>query len=202
MTNRIVGIGLLILGMFPVKLIAGSLDSYFAGVKSIQASFTQILVHNEDKEQITKGLIYIVSPDKFRLDYQQPYKQLYIADGKTLWSYDEDLEQLIIKPQGQVLANSPAMVLSNPKSLDRDYKVEFQGKWDGDKWYLLTPKRADTNFEQVRLAFKDNKLTTMELKDSFGQFNRLSFTNVRYNAPINKGIFTFTPPPGVDVIKE
>ncbi|MDH5409499.1 MAG: outer membrane lipoprotein chaperone LolA [Gammaproteobacteria bacterium] len=201
MTNKSVCISLLFISMFPVKLYAGSLDSYFAGVKTITADFTQILVHGEN-EQVTKGLIYIVSPNKFRLDYQHPYKQLYIADGQSLLSYDEDLEQLIIKPQGDVLSNSPAMVLSNPKMLDRDYKVEFQGKWDGAKWYLLSPKRADTNFEQIRLAFKDNKLITMELKDSFGQFNRLSFTKVKYNSAISATTFKFTPPAGVDVIKE
>lgn len=94
------------------------------------------------------------------------------------------------------------MVLSNPKNLERDYKVESQGKWDGRQWYLLTPKRQDTNFEQVRLAFENKKLKMMELKDSFGQFSRLTFTDVQYNTKIPARVFSFTPPPGVDVIKE
>lgn len=108
MTNKAIRITLLVLCMFPVKLWAGQLDSYFAGVKSIQANFTQKVVLGKTGEQITKGKLYVVSPDKFRLDYTEPYSQLYIADGKTLWSYDEDLEQVIIKPQGNLLANTPA----------------------------------------------------------------------------------------------
>lgn len=201
LTNKAIYLTLLILAMLPARLPAGQLDSYFAGVKSIQANFTQELVHGK-QEQVTKGKLYVVSPDKFRLDYIEPYSQIYIADGKTLWSYDEDLEQLIIKPQGKILANTPAMVLSNPKQLERDYKVESQGKWDGRQWFLLSPKRQDTNFEQVRLAFENKRLKMMELKDSFGQFSRLTFTDIKYNSQIPSKVFSFTPPDGVDIIKE
>lgn len=128
--------------------------------------------------------------------------QIYVADGQKLWQYDEDLEQVIVKPQGQILANSPVIVLSNTKNLQKNYHVEPQGSWDGQKWFLLRPKSADTNFEQVRLAFKGKKLSTMELKDSFGQFSRLKFQHVKNNPPLKDALFTFSPPEGVDVITE
>jgi len=202
LTKTITSILVLSLGLFPLQLMAGKLDSYFAGVKTIEAGFTQTMVTGTTREQVSKGRLYVVSPDKFRLDYLEPYSQIYIADGKQLISYDQDLEQVIIKPQGEVLTNTPAMVLSNPKRLETDYTVESQGKWDGQNWYLLTPKRQDTNFEQIRLAFKDKQLLHMELKDSFGQFSRLTFTNMKYNSSIPAKTFTFTPPDGVDIIQE
>lgn len=181
---------------------AGDLEQFFADVHSIETKFKQIMVLSKDKSQETSGMLYVQSPNKFRLEYQHPYRQLYIADGNKLWSYDEDLEQVIIKQQGQVLASTPAMVLSNPQTLKKNYLVEGQGKWDGQNWYKLTPKNPDSNFEFVRLSFKNNKIATMELKDSFGQFNRLIFQKVRYNVTFSSGIFSFTPPEGVDVIIE
>lgn len=204
LANRVIGrLASLLAGLFLAgNLQAGQLDSYFDGVTTIQAGFTQTVIHSKDKSQTSKGKLYVASPDRFRLDYLEPYSQLYIADGKTLTSYDEDLEQVIIKPQGEMLTNTPAMVLSNPKQLDQDYKVEYQGRWDGRKWYLLTPKRQDTNFEQLRLGFENKRLKMMELKDSFGQFNRLVFDNVQYNKPLPKKVFSFVPPEGVDIIKE
>lgn len=193
----------LFLCLFPVATIfAGPLDQYFANLKTFSADFSQTLVQGMDQMQNTRGILYIKSPDKFRLEYTAPYVQIYVADGKKLWQYDEDLEQVIIKPQGQILANSPLIVLSNAKNLHKNYHVEPQGTWNGQKWYMLKPKSADTNFEQVRLAFKGKKLSTMELKDSFGQFSRLTFQNVKNNIPLSESLFTFTPPEGVDVITE
>lgn len=193
----------ILLSIFPVSVIfAGPLDKYFANLKTFKADFSQTLVQGTDQMQNTQGILYIKSPDKFRIEYTTPYVQIYVADGKKLWQYDEDLEQVIVKPQGQILANSPVIVLSNTKNLHKNYHVEPQGTWDGQKWFLLRPKSADTNFEQVRLAFKGKILSTMELKDSFGQFSRLTFQNVKKNVPLKNSLFTFSPPEGVDVITE
>jgi len=193
----------LFVGIMPISLaLAGPLDQYFGNLKTFKANFSQSLIQGQDQVQNTRGILYIKSPDKFRLDYTEPYVQIYVADGKKLWQYDEDLEQVIVKPQGQILANSPVIVLSNTKNLQKNYHVESQGTWDGQKWFLLRPKSADTNFEQVRLAFKGKILSTMELKDSFGQFSRLTFQNVKNNVPLKDSLFTFSPPEGVDVITE
>lgn len=183
-------------------LIAGPLDKYFADLRTFEADFTQSLVQATNRLKNSQGKIYIKSPDKFRLDYKTPYVQIYVADGKKLYQYDEDLEQVIIKPQAQILNNTPLFVLSNTKKLQQSYHIEPQGSWDGQNWFMLRPKSADTNFEQIRLAFKGKKLSTMELKDSFGQFSRLRFRNVKNNLPLAKNLFTFTPPEGVDVITE
>lgn len=193
----------LFISLLPISLVlAGSLDQYFANIKTIKANFSQTLVQGKDQLQNTRGILYVKSPDNFRLEYTAPYVQIYVADGKNLWQYDEDLEQVIVKPQGQILANSPITLLSNTKNLHKNYHVESQGTWDGQKWFMLRPKSADTNFEQVRLSFKGKILSTMELKDSFGQFSRLTFQNVKNNIPLEKSLFTFTPPEGVDVITE
>lgn len=198
---------ILIFGIFlnilPVSsLMAGPLDPYFAKLRTFSGLFSQTVVQGGAAAQKNEGVLYIKSPDKFRLEYTAPYVQIYVADGTKLWQYDEDLEQVIVKPQGEVLANSPVIVLSNTKNLQKNYHVEPQGSWDGQKWFLLRPKSADTNFEQVRLGFKGKKLSTMELKDSFGQFSRLSFREVKNNVPLAEKLFTFRPPEGVDVIKE
>ncbi len=42
----------------------------------------------------------------------------------------------------------------------------------------------------------------MELKDGFGQITRLQFEDIKRNPSFNAGTFRFTPPKGVDVIKQ
>jgi len=185
--------------MLPIQ--ASSLDDFFAGTRNFSARFTQTQFDADQKlMQKSSGNIQVQRPDKFRLQYLKPYKQLYVADGEKLWSYDEDLEQIIVKPQTEVLANSPAMILSNVKILRDHYQVSHQGQEQGMDWYKLTPLQSDAGFESVFLAFKNNNLKIMELLDSFGQTTRLEFVDMKVNTRLARDTFSFTPPEGVDII--
>ena len=144
----------------------------------------------------------VQSPNKFRLEYSKPYKQIYVADGKRLWSYDEDLEQVTVKAQANMLTNTPAMVLSNPAELDKIYKVKPQGMDEGVEWFHLTPLQSESGFDFVRLGFVERKLRFFEMQDSFGQTTQLHFTDLKYNTALPKDSFVFTPPAGVDVIED
>jgi len=182
-------------------LNASELTSYLNNLHTFQAGFTQSVFSSNNKEkQKSKGLIVVKSPDKFYLEYNEPYNLLYVADGKKLWSYDEDLEQVVVKEQGNILINTPAMLLGNPKDLTESYSIEKIGVTEGWLWFELTPKKENTNFESVSLAFKDNELKAMEMRDNFGQTTRLEFTEVLKNPTLSKRRFVFVPPKGVDVI--
>lgn len=184
-----------------MQLYASELTSYLSNLNSFQAGFTQsIFTANNDSKKTSKGLIIVKSPNKFYLEYNWPYKLLYVADGKKLWNYDEDLEQVVVKEQGNVLINTPAMLLGNPKDLTKSYRIEKTGMIEGWVWFELTPKKDNSNFETVSLAFASNKLIAMEMRDNFGQTTRLEFNNVIKNPTLAKNRFKFIPPKGVDVI--
>ena len=77
-----------------MQLHASELTDYLNNLHTFQANFTQnVFTATNNKKQKSKGLIVVKSPNKFYLEYNEPYKLLYVADGKKLWSYDEDLEQ-------------------------------------------------------------------------------------------------------------
>ena len=184
-----------------LNIQASELTSYLNNLHTFQAGFTQSVFSSNNKvKQISKGLIVVKSPDKFYLEYNEPYNLLYVADGKKLWSYDEDLEQVVVKEQGNILINTPAMLLGNPKDLTQSYSIEKVGVTEGWLWFELTPKKENTNFESVSLAFKDNELKAMEMRDNFGQTTRLEFNKVIKNPTLSKSRFVFVPPKGVDVI--
>jgi outer membrane lipoprotein carrier protein len=64
----------------------------------------------------------------------------------------------------------------------------------------MEPKRDDTDFKWVRLGFAGPVLKFMELADKLGQTTQLEFTNLERNPPLDPSRFTFTVPPGADVI--
>ena len=189
--------------LFAINVQAQTLQMRFSGLDSFSAEFTQKLF---DADQVlqeeTSGVLRVQRPNRFNLEYLQPYYQLYVADGKDLYFYDKDLEQVTVKAQQGMLENTPAMLLSNPGKLDQLYHVKPQGEEAGLFWYELTPKQDGGSFERINLAFKNNELRIMELEDSFKQTTRLMFKGIQRNPDLDPKLFRFTPPKGVDVIRQ
>ena len=73
-----------------------ALRNFVAGLKTLQADFEQQVVDEYGRpQQSSSGHMWIMRPGRFRWDYEEPYTQQIVADGTRLWSYDEDLEQVL-----------------------------------------------------------------------------------------------------------
>ena len=182
---------------------AGRLNQLLSGITTLEATFKQVLL-NEHAETIqeSSGIFQLKRPGKFRWDYTKPYTQLIVADGRRLWVYDADLEQVTVKKQGTALGNTPALLLTDARAVEKDFDVQSKGVQEGLEWFGLTPKDKESNFLKIKLAFGQNKLQQMELVDGFGQTTRLVFSDININTHIAVKQFEFKPPRGVDIIKD
>lgn len=193
----------LIAPVVEAQTAAERLDDFFNNVQVLQADFHQTV--SDEKGVLVKeaeGTLIMQRPGRFRWDYVSPYRQLIVADGSKLWIYDGDLEQVTVKLMDTALGDTPALLLAGSKPLDEKFMITDLGESNGLQWVDLLPKAEDTSFERVRLGFGAQELQAMELLDSFGQTTRLDFSNLKRNQAIDAELFTFTPPPGVDVIDE
>lgn len=201
-----VGVSALLIGLAGV-VQAGQgevkLEKFLNGLGTMEANFIQTLI-NPRGEMIeeSRGTMRLSRPGRFRLQYTNPYEQLYVADGKSIWMYDKDLEQVTVKPQADTLGSTPAMLLSTTKPLKDSFSITELGVHEGYQWLELKPRAADSNFDFVRLALEGDVLRAMEMVDGFGQTTRLYFETVKRNPSLDNATFQFTPPPGVDVIGE
>jgi len=180
------------------------LEVYLNELTTIKAAFVQTL-NNAAGELIEKseGIMAVQRPGMFRLQYQNPYEQLYVADGKNIWFYDRDLEQVTVRPQSDALGSTPALLLSTVEPLETNFEIREVGlKHEGLYWLELNPKDPDSNFDFVKQAMDGNILRAMEMVDGFGQSTRLDFDPTTRNPELAAEVFQFTPPPGVDVIGE
>jgi len=189
---------------------ANALDSYLANLKTLRAEFAQVVTDGHGAEvQRATGKFVIQRPGKFRWELtpqtaagraQTP--QLMVADGKNLWFYDSDLEQVSVKAAANALTATPASLLSGDGRLTEFFTVRDDGSRDGLNWVKVTPKKADADFREARLGFKGagGELQRMVLRDKLGQTVRLDFVSSTRNAPVTDAELKFTPPPGADVI--
>ena len=198
--TRLLFITLLCLSTLSVS--AKALQDHFANLKTWQADFVQLLV-NKDTETTVKseGKLWVRTPNRFRLEYNKPYKQVYVADGEKLWFYDEDLEQVTVKPQGDSLNQTPAMILSQPQRLSKTYTItkNVNGM---TSLYSLKPISTETGFDHIVIVFENDRLVEMKMFDHFAQQTSLKFNNIKSNPDLSRQRFQFTPPADVDVIGE
>ncbi|MEO5629220.1 MAG: outer membrane lipoprotein chaperone LolA [Thermomonas sp.] len=177
------------------------LNAFTKGLKGLDGQFTQQVfdTRGKQKEQ-SGGRVAVSAPRLFRWEYVKPYPQLIIADGKTVWVHDPDLQQVSKRPQGSEEANSPLAILLDPSKLDRDFMVKDAGAANGIDWLKLTPRSADAAFKSAKLGFDKTGLAHMEYVDALGQRTRITFSNWKRNPSFAKGTFVYVPAKGVDVI--
>lgn len=179
------------------------MEQFLTGLKTMRAAFTQMVIDPDGAVvEESAGELLVSRPDRFRLSYTAPYEQLYVADGKRVWMYDKDLEQVTVKRQGEALGSTPALLLSSTEPLTRNFDVTELGERDDLTWLELQPLNQDASFESVRLGLEGNTLRAMEMVDGFGQRTLLQFERIERNPSLAAEAFRFTPPKGVDVIGE
>jgi outer membrane lipoprotein carrier protein len=177
------------------------LDRFMRELQSLEADFEQQLRDGQGRLiESSSGTLAMHRPNRFRWDYLLPHAQTIVADGKRLWLYDPDLEQVTVRPLEQTLAGTPAMLLSGEGDLRASFRVEKVEKRGQLEWLTLLPTRSDTDFKRVKLGLRGNSLEAMELSDKLGQTTVLTFTQIKRNPNFDAARFVFTPPAGADVI--
>jgi len=181
------------------------LDSFTKGLQGLDGQFTQTVFDDNGRvRESSSGRVALSAPRLFRWEYVKPYPQLIVADGKTVWVYDPDLEQVSRRAQGTAEQDSPLAALIDPGKLDRDFLVEDGGAGDGLQWLLLKPKQDgdEAAFQSAKLGLDGNGLARMEIIDALGQRTEISFSGWKRNPSFARDTFTYTPPAGVDVVGE
>lgn len=177
------------------------IEDFVSNIQTMSGRFEQQLV-DADNVVVDKssGTIEIQKPGKFRWTYLEPYEQVLVADGLNVWSYDVDLEQVTVKPQAEVLASTPALLLGGSQNVldDFDYIGSFTER--DIVWVRLRPKSTENGFTMVELGFDDGKLGRMIFSDNLGQTTLIALFDISLNEKIEEHRFSFSPPEDVDVV--
>lgn len=179
------------------------LQGYLSELQSLEAGFEQKLLDARGQRlQQTEGEMRLLKPGRFHWETRNPFPEVLISDGKTLWLYDPDLEQVTIQPLDQRMASTPALILSGEATdLAEDFQVSHQQGAD-EEIFTLVPLAGDSLFEELQLYFQQGQITALRLEDSLGQQTRVDLVNPHYNQPLDPAGFEFVIPAGIDVIQE
>lgn len=187
-----------------------SLEGFVKTVKTGRADFTQTVTApprdgQPGRAKTSTGTFEFQRPGKFKFDYKKPFVQSIVADGKTLWLYDADLNQVTQRAQAQALGSTPAALIAaapDLRALQADFALEAAPERDGLQWVKATPKNKDGQLQSVQIGFQGDALAALDILDSFGQRSVLNFSKVEVNPALSAGTFSFKAPAGADVLKQ
>ncbi len=198
---------LLLLAFFANASHADAVDAlreFTRDVKSGRTTFTQVVTSADNaKKKSSSGSFEFARPNRFRFAYAKPYEQVIVGDGESVWLYDVDLQQVTVRAMDQALGATPAALLAGA-NVDKDFELRAQPSAQGLDWVQATPriKGEAASFQSLRVGFKGKALSAIELVDNFGQRSLLTFGEVATNVAPAAETFRFTPPKGVEVLKQ
>lgn len=179
-----------------------TLREFAREVKTGRASFTQTVSGPDGaRKKISSGDFEFARPDRFRFVYRKPFEQQIVADGRKVWLYDVDLNQVTVRLMSQALGATPAALLAGA-AMDKDFELSATPSIDGVDWVQALPRVQDAaSIKSIRVGFRAKALAALEIVDAFGQRSLLQFSAVEANPRLADDRFRFVPPKGVDLIE-
>jgi len=145
-----------------------------------------------------EGKTYYMKPNFFRMEIENP-NQIYVGDSISLWIYMPDEKRAV----RQALTQMPFQI--SPDALFENYEEDFVSSLTGedDTHYEIVLEPKDETDIYRRLKVKINKETFeiagISVTDESGIESNFEFTKVEINKKIDRKIFEFKPPKGVQV---
>ena len=187
-----------------------SLENFMRNVQAGQAQFTQTVTApakdgQAARSKTSSGDFAFQRPGQFKFIYTKPFEQTIVADGRTVWLYDVDLNQVTQRNQADALGSTPAAILASANdltALKKDFTLQSAPDADGMQWVEATPKAADGQLKSVRVGFSGSTLAAMDILDGFGQRSVIRFQNLQVLPALPASQFRFEIPLGADVMQQ
>lgn len=192
------------LALDTIELIS-KLEAQYVCLDTIQMDFiqkTKVVTAGFPQGKTSYGVMFLKRTAKMRWDYKPPKNYHIISDGKIIWFYDEDEEQVMVgKLEGFLDKHLITSLFLDIKNIENFFHIK--GEEDKDYFKLtLTPYEARPQLEKlfVWIKKKDLHIEKIRLIDLYGNINLIKFSNIIYDPPLKEDLFKFKPKEGVEVI--
>ena len=200
-------------------------------IEEFQASFSQeSKIASVDRTQHGDGEVsFLFRPGgknqdalvMFRWLYHRPVNQEIVSNGRSLWVYVPENNQIIkseISQINQSQEENPVTFLARLGNLSRDFKIRWaEPSTDGNGNFLLLlePRKSSQLIETIQIvvdrravsAYSEHQRTgdyfpirATVVTDQNGNQTAIEFNDVQVNPGLPEEIFTLVPPPGVEVV--
>ena len=184
------------------RLIDG-VNAYYERVEHMKTRFRQVVRQKTlTRTRKAQGTLEFLKPGRMRWEYERPERVLYVSDGETLWSYQEE-DALVYRARIKGSRFYQALrFLFGMGDLRETFHITMGPAHSPETAFLvLLPKSGGQDFKELALVVDRG---TFEIRESFltdplDNVTHYIFEDPDYESPVAEERFRFTPPPGVTV---
>ena len=175
------------------------MEDRYNHIQTLEVSFTESLTV-QGRKRTEKGELYLRKPGRMRWEYSAPSHQLFVSDGKYIYSYFPDekrAERESFKETEDMRA--PLAFLLGKLNFKDDFK-EFRLEPDRENFFVTAiPKSDKLPYSEVTfLVSPDSVIHYLKVRGQDGSITEFVFENEKKNPPLADSLFKFTPPAGVE----
>ena len=181
-----------------------------ADLKTSDVSFSfkqEILITlTQEKSNITGEAIF-KKPDLFKIEHSKPEKQIVVSDGKKIFFYQKEFNQVMIDDWKSLSAkgNFPKGIFnfsSTISDLKNNYIILLSEKDETEKFYvlLLILKSQPKDIKIKLWVSKETYLCEKTEMKSETVISTVTISDVKINKDIKNSVFRFKIPKGAQII--
>ena len=177
-----------------------TIENVINKAKSIKAEFTQISkIKGFEEESKFDGYLYISKPDKIKIEYVSPEKNIiFVENNKVIIYNPKDKQAMISQLSNQFIVVKLFNIIASNESFKKLFNIINEEKTNKEISITLKPKN-DNQLESVKLTFlnKSYKLKQIKIVDKEGNQIIVNFKKFEF---INKKLpLEFKLPEGVQI---
>jgi outer membrane lipoprotein carrier protein len=185
-----------------VNEVTAKLQQKYETIQDATARFTQHVKFGFSQiEQDFAGSLTMKKPNKYRVESEQ---QTLVTDGTTVWAYSPTNKQVLIDryKENQNTLSADRFLLHLPANY---YATLLGTEKSGDVRRVtlkLVPKDDQSFVKSMKVTIDEGSwiVRKVEIVDVNDTETTYTVLDVKVNTHVKDGLFTFTPPPGTEVV--
>jgi outer membrane lipoprotein carrier protein len=186
---------------------AKAIQAYYDGIRDLAADFEQtsqsVVLGGASlaEAETQRGKVVFAKPGKMRWSYEEPEPSLVVSDGETIWIHDVAEKQASrLAVTSGYLAGAALQFLLGEGDLVATFEITPVACGEDSIVLDLSP-REPASYERLGLTARlsTGQISDTTISDLFGNRTRIRFDRVRVDLDPAAELFTFDPPPGVEV---
>lgn len=186
-------------------------NSAYASLDRLEAAFAQRIENPLlGRTREGRGTWYQAGRNRFRMDFDEPAGDIYVADGSCLWLYEPSLhDQVMVSRLEEGVEIGSVDILGRLLSQARTaYDAVDEGSAEigavETRIVSLTPRALPARYVEVRLwiGVADHYVRRFRIREENQTLRTVTLTPLEPGARIDPVLFEYAPPEGVPVFPD
>jgi outer membrane lipoprotein carrier protein len=199
----------------PLSTLAAESNSAEAIVDRLQKSYDATADFTADFRQENEvktlnrtlkasGKVSFKRPGKMLWRYDEPKEQFVLADGKHLYFYQPEQNQVIKTPlKNAFRGDIPLSFLLGLGNLKKEFNAALKSTDEKSYVLRLEPKGEAGGFSEILLAVdkSSSDILWVSIRDAAANLTTIRFSGMRKGVGLNDSLFQVQIPKGADVVE-